>query len=581
MPTQEPGIGQFFIQVDGSDLSPQVMGLLVDIVVEDDLDQPAMFVLRFHDQGYTLIDGALFTLGGEVKLRAANPAGRPGPLLTGEITALETAQEQGHTTFVVRGYDRSHRLHRGRKTRTFLQQSDSDIVSRVAREAGLRADAEATTTRHEYVIQDNQTDFAFLKARAARLGFCLVVEDRTLAFRRAEGCPPQAPAQEWGASLLSVRTRQTAVAQPSEVQVRGWDPAAKRAIVGRASRATHASQAGDRRSAATVAERAFGDSATLSVTDQPVASQGEADRLAQAVLDGVADDYLSVEAVCRGDPALRAGVKVELKGAGRRVSGTYLITSTRHELTAGGGYQTTLYVGGRRPNSLLGAIEQGRAQPGIQGVVVGIVTNINDPDRQGRVKLKFPWLDDGQESHWARLAAPGAGKERGLFALPEVEDEVLVAFEHGDISRPYVVGGLWNGKDDPPAEAVQAGRVQTRILKTRVGHVIELQDAGSGGNGFITLKTKDGHTITASDTDRKLTIVSKGGNEIVISDTERSVSISSKGSIKLEGPGGKLAITESGVELSSQSMLKVQANAMLDVKTSAVLNIQGSLVKIN
>lgn len=581
MPTQEPGIGQVFIQVDGVDVAPAVMDKLVDIVVEDDLDQPAMFVLRFHDQGYELIDGETFRLGGEVKLRAANPAGRPGPLLTAEITALETEQEQGHTTFVVRGYDRSHRLHRGRKTRTFLRQRDSDIVSRVAREAGLRADVETTSAQHEYVIQDNQTDFAFLKARAARLGFCLVVEDRTLKFRRAEAAPPQAPAQEWGVNLLSVRTRQTAVSQPSEVQVRGWDPAAKRAIVGRASRATHASQAGDRASAASVAERAFGGAATLCVTDRPVATQGEADRLALAVLDEVADDYLSVEAVCRGDPALRAGAKAELKGAGRRVSGAYLITATRHELTAGGGYQTTLYVSGRRPNSLLGAIESPAAARAIEGVAVGIVTDNKDPQGWGRVKVKLPWLDDAHESFWARMTAPGAGKERGLYLLPEVNDEVLVAFEYGDLGRPYVLGGLWNGKDAPPAETVQAGKVQTRILKTRVGHVIELQDDSSGGNGFITLKTKDGHTITASDTDRKLTIVSKGGNEIVISDTDRSVSISSKGSIKLEGPGGKLAITESGVELSSQSMLKLQANAMLDVKTSAVLNIQGSLVKIN
>lgn len=581
MPNPQPSVGQVFIQVDGRDLATSVMDQLIDLVVEDDLDQPAMFVLRFHDQGYELIDSDSFKLGAEVKIRAANPAGRPGPLLIGEITALETEQEQSHTTYLVRGYDRSHRLHRGRKTRTFLRQSDSEIAALVAREAGLRADVESTPARHDYVIQDNQTDFAFLKARAARVGFCLVVDDRTLKFRRAENAPPQAPLQEWGQTLLAVRTRQTAVAQPSEVQVRGWDPATKRAIVGRAATATHASQVGDRRSAADSARTAFGGAATVNVTDQPVASQGEADKLAQAMLDEIADDYHYLEAETRGDPALRAGCKVELKGVGRRVSGTYLVTATRHALSAGGGYQTMIYVSGRRPNSLLGAISETHPAHGMQGVVVGIVTNINDPDKLARVKLKFPWLDDGQESHWARVATPGAGKGRGFFALPEVEDEVLVCFEHGDISRPYVVGGLWNGKDAPPAEVVQSNRVGTRILKTRIGHVIELQDDGAGGNGFIALKTKDGHVITASDSDRKVTIVSKGGNEIAISDDARSISISSKGSIKLEGPGGMLSISESGVELSSKSMLKVQANAMLDVKTSAILSIQGSLVKIN
>lgn len=581
MTSQEPRLGQFFIQVDGADLPHSAMNLLMDAVVEDDLDQPAMAVLRFQDQGYELIDGETFKLGGELKLRAANPAGRPAPLFCGEVTALETEQEQSRTTFVVRAYDRSHRLQRGRKTRTFLREGDAAIVERIAREAGLRADVERTNGTHEHLTQDNQSDFAFLRERAARLGYRLRVDDRTLSFRRAEASPPQAPAQEWGQTLLRVRTRQTAVAQPSEVQVRGWDPAAKRAIVGRASRPAQESRPGDGRTPAATAERAFGGSATIDVTDQPVATQAEADQLAQAVLNQVAADYLALEATCRGEPALRAGAQVELKGAGRRVSGVYLITATRHELTPGGGYETTIYVNGRRPNSLLALTGEGRAPRGVDGVIVGVVTNIDDPDRLGRVKLKFPTLADNHESTWARLAAPGAGKERGLFIVPEVNDEVLVAFEHGDINRPYVVGGLWNGQDRVPDQVVQAGKVKTRVLKTRVGHVIELQDDGGGGDGRITLKTKGGHEITISDSDKSVTIVSQGGNKIAISDTSRSVSVSSKGTVELEGPGGKLAITESGVELSSKSMLRVQANAMLDVKTNAVLTIQGSLVKIN
>lgn len=597
MPNQTPRVGQVFVKADGRDIEPEVMGMLLDLVVEDDLDQPAMFALRFQDQRYQLVDGPTFKLGGELKLSAVNPDGRIGTLLIGEITALETEQEQSRTIFTVRGYDRAHRLHRGRKTRTFLRQSDADIAARIAREAGLRPDVESSAGQHEYVMQDCQTDWEFLRERAARIGYRVLVEDRTLKFRRAEQSPPRAPAQIWGERLSALRTRQSAVAQPSEVQVRGWDPAAKRAIVGRAARATESSQVGDGATPARAAQQAFGGPATVTIIDQPVATQGEADALAQAVLDDLSGDYLYAEATCQGEPALRAGSLVELQGVGRRISGNYLITATRHELTTDGGYQTTLYVNGRRPNSLLGALGETRPARGIEGVVVAIVTNINDPDKLGRVKLKFPWLDDGQESNWARLATPGAGKDRGFFASPEVEDEVLVAFEHGDVGRPYVVGGLWNGRDRPPLEAVQANKVQTRTFKTRTGHVIELQDAGSGGNGFITLKTKDGHEITISDTDRSMKIVSKGGNSINISDDSRSIKLVSKGSLELEGPGGKLSISESGVELSSKSTLKVQANAslevksnatlavqanaMLDVKSSAILNLQGSLVKIN
>ena len=116
-----------------------------------------------------------------------------------------------------------------------------------------------------------------------------------------------------------------------------------------------------------------------------------------------------------------------------------------------------------------------------EGVVVGIVTNNKDPQGLGRVKVKFPWLSADEESNWARLSSPMAGKDRGLFILPEVNDEVLVMFEHGDVNHPFVIGSLWNGTDKPPLSADQAvdgsGNVVRRILKTTAGHTITLDES--------------------------------------------------------------------------------------------------------
>jgi phage protein D/phage baseplate assembly protein gpV len=534
---QPTNIGQIFLEVDGRDVDTHVMDLLLDLLVEDDLRQPAMFVLRFQDQRFELVDGTLFKLGAQVVIRGADAQGRPKKILAGEVVSLETELEQQRTLFTVRGYDRSHRLHRGRKTRTFLKQTDADIVERIAREAGLRAECDPTPVQHEYVIQDNQTDMEFLCERSLRLGFAVTVDDRSLRFRRAEQQPPLAPAQEWAVTLQALRTRQSAAAQAGKVEVRGWDPAAKRAVVGSASSATAPGRLGRDAVGADAARAAVGGDATLVVTDRPVRSKDEADRLAQSVLDKLAGEYLYAEGVCVGEPALRAGTLVELKGVGARFSGTYFVSATRHEYTTAGGYLTTFFVNGREPASLLATTERAGAPRRIDGVVVGIVTNNNDPQKLGRVKVKFPWLDEGHESDWARLATPGAGKERGFFALPEVDDEVLVAFEQGDISRPYVVGGLWNGKDAPPAEVVKGGQVQTRVLRTRVGHVIELQDEASGG--FIQLKTK-------------------GGNLLKISESDRSITIESKGTVALKGLGGELNITQSGVELTAKGTLKIE-----------------------
>src|ERR1700750_1699162 len=86
----------------------------------------------------------------------------------------------------------------------------------------------------------------------------------------------------------------------------------------------------------------------------------------------------------------------------------------------------------------------------LHGVVIGIVTNNQDPDGMHRVKVRFPWLNLDDESHWARVATPMAGDKRGAYFLPEPDDEVLVAFEHGSLEHPYVIGSLWNGKDKAP-----------------------------------------------------------------------------------------------------------------------------------
>src|SRR5204862_7721429 len=101
--------------------------------------------------------------------------------------------------------------------------------------------------------------------------------------------------------------------------------------------------------------------------------------------------------------------------------------------------------------------------------------NKQAPDKHGRVKVRFPWLSNDDESRWARVAATMAGNDRGVYLLPEVEDEVLVAFEHGDISFPYVVGSLWNGKDAPPATN-DDGKNNIRVIKSRSGHVVRLND---------------------------------------------------------------------------------------------------------
>jgi uncharacterized protein involved in type VI secretion and phage assembly len=145
----------------------------------------------------------------------------------------------------------------------------------------------------------------------------------------------------------------------------------------------------------------------------------------------------------------------------------------------------------------------------INGVVIGLVTNVNDPDKNGRIKVRFPWLDDNHETDWIRIATLMGGNGRGSFFMPEVNDEVLVAFDHGDARFPYVIGFFWNGQDKPPADDVRIRRYQSVD-----GHSISFYDATPSGGSKGALVIQDAHGNTISMSNGKIAIKSVGVLEL-------------------------------------------------------------------
>jgi uncharacterized protein involved in type VI secretion and phage assembly len=201
----------------------------------------------------------------------------------------------------------------------------------------------------------------------------------------------------------------------------------------------------------------------------------------------------------------------------------------------------------------------------IEGIVLGIVTNNQDPEKVGRVKIKFPWLADSDESYWARVATVMAGKDRGTFFLPEVDDEVLVAFDHGDINHPYVLGSLWNGEDMPP-ETNANGKNNIRKIKSRSGHEIIFDDNDEERKGKIEIHTKAGHTIVLDDSAgaEKIEIKDRKGNKITIDSVQDSINI------------------ESAMQLNIRAnVVEIEGTTSLTLKSNAALTIQGLPVKIN
>jgi phage protein D/phage baseplate assembly protein gpV len=585
MPTEQKLMDHLFIKVDGSNVPTQAMDDLIEVTVDTSLHVPDMFTIHLHDERVKWVDEGPFGLGKEVEIAALSEEGNSSKtLFKGEITALEPDYGEGtQATLLVRGYDRSHRLHRGTHSKAYLQVTDSDLATRIAQEAGLRAQVDATTEVYDHVLQHNQTHMDFLTERAQRIGYEFFVEDKTLYFRKPSKSGSGGTLElEWGKQLKSFKPRLTLVEQVDEVIVKGWDPKNRQVIVGQASRGQAEPTTGRSQSGAQLASSAF-KSARRVVVNRSVKSQTEADTMAQAVLDEISGAFVEAEGVCYGTPELRAGKFAKLSALGRQFNGTFFVTAATHIYRANAAYMTTFSIHGRRPETLHALVEQS-AQPsegrcGL-GVAIALVTNNKDPEGRGRVKVKFPWLSDDVESDWARVVGLGAGADRGLYCLPEVNDEVLVAFENNDFARPYVIGGLWNGQDKPPlpiAKALENGKVSQRGFTTRAGHRLLFTDGTGKG---IVLETAGGQRLTLNEEKKKVVLETASGQILTLDDSRKEISLESTATLTIKS-GTNLNIEAAGRLSLKGANFSLQADAAGEVKASAALDIQGGIVKIN
>ena len=603
-----PTSSTFLVEIEGSPLPADAKALLVSAHVDDSLLLPDTFVLRFRDTGHIVIPKSGAKIGSKVKVSVATDAGpAPLPLVQGEVTALEAEFDSTGTYTIIRGFDQAHRLFRGRRTETYTQCTASDVATKIAQRAGLTIGRiESTSTVFDHLSQGGVTDWEFLNALARQIGYEVVVKDGKFDFRspqKAATAPEGGKAEEsnplvlrLGTDLLRFRSLITAAEQVKEVQARGWDLAQKKAFV--ATSPAKTTSAVLPTIAPTDLAKTFGDPVYVA-SDTAYRTQAEVDGAAAAIAEQIAGAFAEFEGVARGNPKLCAGAAIAIDNIGAPFDGKFTITTSHHRYEPTTGYTTAFSVTGRQERSLYGLTSGGGGLRNGQGPVIAQISDANDPTRQARVKLTFPWLSDTYVSDWARTVQPGAGKDRGAMVLPEVGDEVLVVFEQGDIRRPYVLGGLYNGVDTPPdgnPDLIDgsSGAVNRRSMVSRRGHRIDLLDEDGRTEGITLSTTGDKLQLKMDHVDTKITVHSDGkilieGKGGVVIDSASAklelkggeVSIAATSGVKIDGGGGAVDVTTNGPLSLKGSTAKLEGSASTDVKASGMLTVQGSLVKIN
>ncbi len=647
------------VSINSMDLLPTVQPKLRRTLIDTRLHLPDMFELTFEDADNSVISDQMVKIGSVVKIfGGASGASKAECLIKGEITSIEGEYNGLTIHTIIRGYEKSHRLQRASRTRTFVDMKDSDIASQVAREAGFTGgdtDISDTSTTHRHVSQVSQTDWDFLRGRAQEIGFETGVSQGKFFFREASSAKPSGggglagaiggaisalagdgpPTLTFQQNMLTFRPRRSAANITKDVEVRVYDYETAEVVVGSAPLKTGTAKLDDDPDPEELAGSFTGlpfpiptlpkipglpslgimPSMTARViVNRPLdwgsPTSSAVDEMAKGVAEHMASTILEAEGIIYGNPKVQAGKKVVIAGVAEEFTGEWMVTSARHVFdTEDGGYTTLFEVSGRHDRTLLGLASLGSAsvRPStINGNVIGVVTNNNDPDSMGRVKLGFPWLAPNYESDWARVVQVGMGKEWGNLFLPEVGDEVLVGFEFGDTRRPYVIGGLINGKSEHPllTSAVKSSGLSAQVVKrgivSRIGNQLTFEDEipspltpKPATKGTILLGDADGKMKLFIDTVKgELRIVCDGGSlvpigKIVIEQTSMGgeISVNSAGDITIEAAApGKLTLKGGMGIVLDGGLGNVEVKGTTGVKLdggAGLVELSGSMVKLN
>lgn len=589
---------------------------VIEVVVDTNVFMPAMFTVVIEDTPDPLIGilqyldvdprfqiGAKVSIGFEAQDQLIGVIPISNNLLEGEITSIEPIFMNGRTQLRIRGYDKTHRLMRGKKTRAFQRVTEMMLITKIASESGMTPviSGKLPTTMFDYVLQNNQTNWDFLSERAQLYGYQFYADGVSLMVSGADSPRSLLPVDmSWGGNLNRFEPRLVSMGQATSTTVMGWNPEMKMPVMGMAAASVPKTKIGEIRTGSITAMTSFGKADDVFPADKTISSMSEAMTIAQARFDENQSEFVKASGeLIPGNPNLVAGSMALIHGVGTRFSGSYYITEARH-IWNGGEYKVQFQVTGRNPYTIrhLLGVEESKSTK-IDGVVVAKVTNNTDMENLARVKVSFPWMPKSMggevESCWARLAAPSAGANRGILFIPEVNDEVLVAFENGDINSPYIVGQLWNKLDRPPKgtkPVCGGGKINQRIVCSRSGHVIILDDTAGAEQIIIKDKT-DKNSIIIDSTKNAMTIKSMGdltidaGGKLTISSKgDFSIKSTTKGTIEaMQSTLVKAGSTQLDLQVATAALkstkVDVQAQAQASIQGNAMVQIQGAIVKIN
>lgn len=589
MTTNEILTDTIVVKIDGRTLDGRQIDNLLSVSIEQTWSAADRIELCFTERDDIGLDpsvGVGITAGISI-------GGTTHPLFAGQLTAIGYRWAYGEDTLVLEGYDARHKLTRTITPSTFERTSLGNVVSTIAERHKLTSKVPPALTKTEYPSWISAaSDFAILQHISLLTGLPWTLADTTIVFHDPASSPTEVTLD--ATSLIDLELRATPLERSSFVEVHGWDPEAKKEVVGKSRRPNSPHQPAD----GLGTSKALDDKTATSWRSGPRDAQ-DAERLATAIGHRMNATEIVGRGMTRGNPAIKPGTAVKVESVSRRANGTYRVTEARHVYGHDTGSLRTHFRIGPTDASLADMLapDAWEANALTHGVTVGVVTEVDYAGKKanpGQVRVKLPYIGDTVQTGWARLMSQGAGKDRGIVFVPEVGDEVLVAFEHGDLNRPYVLGSVWNDSGTAFDKVVDGNAINERGIVSRLGNRIRFLDTKEGDDtSGISIESDSaktklffGYKRTALETQGRPLEITNGKASIKLDKDEITIAAnkitikSATGDVIVEGNNVKLT-GKMNVDVTANSQVNVKGNASVTVESSGMTNVKGSMVKVN
>lgn len=471
--------------------------------------------------------------------------------------------------------DKAVKLAIGRKNHCYIDKTDKDIIEAIAKRSGFAAgdlDLADTTVKHQQMVQYNAVDWDFIVTRAEMNGMLVLTDNNKLVIKSPD--TNQQPSKEltYGVDVIEFESEIDAPSQVKEVKTHAWNFTDQK-IEDSPKASIQFKESGNLKAEDLASAMNNGESNlvhTGSLNKDELKVWGNAWLLKSRLAKAMGKIKL------KGTTEIKPGQVVKLNGFGKRFNGNVLVTGIRQNYDKSI-WETELQFG--LPEQWFyqreDVVEKPASGllPGIHGLQIGIVTQLeNDPDQQDRIKIQLP-LIDSSEGIWARIASLDAGKDRGAFFRPEVQDEVIVGFLNDDPRYPVVLGMVNSGAKPAPVQAKDTNHEKGFVTRSKMKLFFNDEKKS------ISIETPKGKKIVIDEDGDSIVMTDEHNN--TISMKANGVVIESGKDISLKAASGSIKLEALNIESKANVKFSAEANASATIQSSGQTVIKGGIVNIN